>query len=456
MPERVWVVEDDTALRNLLLEVTKDAGYESAGFHSADAALRAIDAGERVDLVITDLMMPGLSGQEFLAQLRTRRSELNVVIITAFGSIESAIELVKAGAYDYLTKPLSTEDLLQAVEAGLVESRARREVARLLQAGAGAPPGFVGASRSMQDLFRLMARVAHSRHPVVISGESGTGKELVARALHQSSGRGAFIPVNCGALPENLLESELFGHEKGAFTGADRSRAGLFEAAQGGTLFLDEIGELPLALQPKLLRALEQGEIRRVGSTEPRRLDVRIIAATNRDLEDEVREGRFRDDLFWRLNVLHLLVPALRERPEDIPLLAQHFLDRAAEEPGSPRLERRLSPEAMAVLRSYPWPGNVRELRNAIEQAATLSPGTQLRPEDLPRRIAEGGRAGTLVTEASQRGLRLRDLERRYILDVLQQAGGNKSRAAEILGLDRKTLYRKLQEYRQEEPDALS
>jgi DNA-binding NtrC family response regulator len=447
MPERIIIVEDDDDLRTFLTEVLEDAGYEGIAFPQADAALREIGGDAAADLVVTDLILPGMRGHELLAELRMRRPELNVIIITAFGSIDSAIEMVKSGAYDYLTKPFSTDDFLLSVRRALADSRLRREVALLTRQPASAPAGFVAASRPMQELFRLLARAAQSRHPVLITGESGTGKELVARAVHATSGRGPFVAVNCAALPENLLESELFGHTQGAFTGADREKPGLFEAAHTGTLFLDEIAELPLALQPKLLRALEYGEIRRVGANAPRNLDVRVIAATNRVLEEEVGANRFREDLFWRLNVLHLHVPPLRERPADIPLLAEHFAALASQNgqaAGSVLL--RISPDAMATLTAYPWPGNVRELRNAIERASTLATSQELRAEDLPARIREAGRAVALVSDASHRQLSLKDLERAYIAEVLRQTGGNKSRAAEILGLDRKTLYRKLEE----------
>jgi DNA-binding NtrC family response regulator len=280
---------------------------------------------------------------------------------------------------------------------------------------------------------------------VLLTGESGTGKELVARGIHRMSGRASFVAINCGALPEHLLESELFGHEKGSFTGAERAKPGLLETAHGGTAFLDEVAELPLSLQPKLLRALEYGEIRRIGATEARALDIRIIAATNRDLEEEVRAGRFREDLFWRLNVIHIHIPPLRERPSDIPLLAEQFLASAAQE--HPNAPKRISAEAMALLTAYPWPGNARELRNAIQRAAVLAAGEELTPEDLPPRIRKAVGLSGLVTGASQRRMSLRDLEREYVLEVLRQVDGNKTRAAEILGLDRKTLYRKLEEY---------
>jgi two-component system response regulator PilR (NtrC family)/two-component system response regulator HydG len=466
MPEQVLVVEDDLELREMLLDALRDAGYASIGFGRAEAALQALARGQPADLVLTDLLMPGMHGQELMTRIRRQRPELNVVIMTAFGSIDSAIDLVKAGAFDYLTKPLAIDDLLLAVERALRESEHRREAATWLRSAAQTIlPGFVGASRPMRALYQLIGKAARSPHPALITGESGTGKELVARALHQASGLGPFVTVNCGALPEALLESELFGHEKGAFTGADRAKDGLFQVADGGTLFLDEIAELSLTLQPKLLRALEQSEIRRVGSTQPRTVNVRLVAATNRDLEQEVKLGRFRDDLFWRLNVLTIHVPPLRERPGDISILAEHFLERAAEEgripartlggedsPTAHSPPRSITLEAMALLAAYPWPGNVRELRNAIHRAATLAPGDRIGPEDLPERVQQAGQAIAYVASASRRQLTLRELERLYIIEVLRQAAGNKSRAAELLGLDRKTLYRKLEEYRSEDP----
>jgi DNA-binding NtrC family response regulator len=446
--ERIVVVEDDRELRSLLVDLLADAGYNPIPFGTADDALHALsDGNAEADLVVTDLILPGMRGQELLREVRQRRPELNVVVITAFGSIDSAIELVKAGAYDYLTKPFGTDELLLIVERALQESHLRREVARLSLTSA-APPGIVAASRQMRELFRTLARIATPGLPVLITGESGTGKDMIAREIHHVSARKAFVAVNCAAIPDNLLESELFGHEKGAFTGADREHVGLFEAAEGGTLFLDEVAELPLALQPKLLRALESGEYRRVGSTRTRTVDVRIVAATHRELEAEVQQGRFREDLFWRLNVLHLVVPPLRERPADIPLLAEHLLEVAAS--GRREAPKRISPQAMAVLTAYTWPGNARELRNVIERAAALTISEEIRPEDLPDRILEGGRTASIVSDAVQRQLSVHELERSYIREILRQTGGNKSRAAEILGLDRKTLYRKLEEYDRE------
>ncbi len=437
MAERIVIVEDDRELREFLGEAVAEAGYEVALHSTADEARAALADHADADLVITDLVLPGMRGHELLHALRALRPELNVIIITAFGAIDSAIELVKAGAYDYLTKPFGTDELLLAIDRALAESRLRREVARSRRASREPPPGFIGASRALQELYAIIDRAAASTLPVVITGESGTGKELVARSLHHASNRRAFVAVNCAALPENLLESELFGHVRGAFSGADRDKPGLFEAADGGTLFLDEVAELPAPLQPKLLRALEAGEVRRVGATTARSFDVRVIAATNRDIEQRVADGAFREDLFWRLNVLRIHVPPLREHPADIPLLAEHFA-----------AGRTIAPDAMALLSAHAWPGNVRELRNAIERAAALSPTGEIHPADLPPRVQDAARTAALVADASRRELPLRDLERAYILDVLRSTGGNKTRAAEILGLDRKTLYRKLEEYR--------
>ena len=434
MSERVVVVEDESGVRVLLEEVLTGAGYHVTGYANAAQALDALSVGEDVDLVITDLRMPGLGGEGLLAELRTRRPEVNVVVITAFGSIESAIEMVKAGAYDYLTKPFGSDELLLTVQRAMDESRLRREVSRLAR-GDGALPGFVGGSRAMRQVTALIARVAPSPLPVLVTGESGTGKELVAQAIHRASGLGPFVAVNCAALPDDLLESELFGHERGAFSGAVKDKPGLFEAADGGVLFLDEIGDLPLPLQPKLLRALENGEIRRVGSTTSRTVKTRVIAATNKDLEAYVREGKFREDLYWRLHVLSVHVPALRERAADIPLLVEHFAGGLT-----------VTAAAMARLTAHPWPGNVRELRNTLERAITLRTGDAIEPGDLPPAMGASAREGLLSAGADQQ-LPLRDVERAYILMVLDRTGGNKSRAAEILGLDRKTLYRKLEEF---------
>jgi len=436
MSDHIVLAEDDRELRSFLTEVLEETGYHVSAFPTAELAIGYLAADSAADLLVTDLMMPGMRGHELLAEVRLRRPEINVITITAFGSIDSAIQLVKNGAYDYLTKPFGTNEFVLAIERALEDSRVRRAAAAAARDASVSIPGFIGVSRPMQELFALIRRAGPSGRSILITGETGTGKELVARALHQTSGRKDFIAVNCSAFPENLLESELFGHEKGAFTGADRVKLGLFEAADRGTLFLDEVCELPVALQPKLLRALESGEVRRVGATANRSVDVRIVAATNRDPDEEVRAGRFREDLLWRINVVHLRVPPLRERTADIPPIAAHFA-------GS----RPITPDAMSLLVGYPWPGNIRELRNALDRATTLASGDAIRPDDLPPRIQGAGNAASIVADASRRRVSLRDLEREYILEILRQVGGNKTRAADILGLDRKTLYRKLDEY---------
>ncbi|MFN9741961.1 MAG: sigma-54 interaction domain-containing protein, partial [Acidobacteriota bacterium] len=314
------------------------------------------------------------------------------------------------------------------------------------------PELIIGASRQMQELFKLINRAARSTSTVLITGESGTGKELVARSIHQMSHReGAFIAVNCAAIPAELMESELFGHTGQAFTGARQARAGLFESADNGTIFLDEIGEMPVALQPKLLRVLQEGTVRRVGHDREREINLRVIAATNRDLEKEVQEGRFREDLYWRLNVIHLHIPPLRERPFDIPLLVEHFLNKIADKSG--QLPFNVTPETLAILTAYQWPGNARELENAIERAVALAEGGNLVPDDLPERVRNQAGTTTLIARGKESRLTLYQLEREYIVETLRMTGKNKSRAAEILGVDRRTLHRKLDEYRAVDPD---
>jgi DNA-binding NtrC family response regulator len=444
--ERILVVEDDGDMRDALGDLLEEAGYRVVLAPDGAAALRHVDGGEEIDLVVTDVRMPGLSGAEILASVRARRAEVHVIVITAFGSVEQAIEMVKAGAFTYLPKPVAASDFLDAVRNALETSAPQRERERLRRRTPTAAARIVGASRPMRELFELMERAARSNSTVLVTGESGTGKELVAKAVHEASERpGLFVPVNCAAIPAELIESELFGHTGGAFTGAKHQRAGLFEAANGGTLFLDEVGEMPLAVQPKVLRALQEGMVRRVGAERERPVDVRLIAATNRDLEAEVREGRFREDLFWRLNVIHLSVPPLRERVADIALLAEHFMAKASASAGRPPLD--IPAETLAILTSYSWPGNVRELENAVERAVALAQGAFLEPEDLPERIRSSGSVAALVARSGERKLTLRELEREYIVETLRRTGGNKSRAAEILGLDRTTLYRRLEEY---------
>lgn len=452
MNERVLIVEDDQDMREMLSEILSDSGYQTLAVLDAADALKMIrDDRAVLDLVITDVRMPGVKGDEILATARACRAETPVLVITAFGTVEHAVEMVRAGAYQYITKPFHMTELLGAVAEALGRTAPLREQARLRREMPSAPRRIIGASRPMRKLLDLIARAAQSNSTVLITGESGTGKELVARAIHDFSGRnGQFVPINCSAIPADLIESELFGHTGQAFTGAKQARAGLFETADRGTIFLDEIGDLPLAVQPKLLRALQEGAIRRVGANAEQIVNVRVVAATNRDLEEDVGEGRFREDLFWRLNVIHIQVPALRERPVDIPLLVDHFINKASELSGRPPLD--VSPETLAILTAYSWPGNVRELENAIERAIALAPGAGLTPNDLPERIRNSGGSAAFIARSSESHLTLREVERDYILETLRKTSGNKTRAAELLGLDRKTLYRKLDEYRDDAP----
>jgi DNA-binding NtrC family response regulator len=437
----VLVVDDDDSLRTTVTEVLSAHGYQAVACRGAEDALERLQS-EGADVVVSDLRMPGMKGEVLLQEVRRNFPAVPVIAVTAFGSVQDAMELTRAGAADYLEKPFRTQALLDALERALRESAVVREQARLTREGGSHLEEMVGTSAPMRALFGRIGRVALSAAPVLVTGESGTGKELVARAVHRASGRSEILAVNCGAIPDQLLESELFGHVKGAFTGAGSDKLGLFHAAHGGTLFLDEIGELPLALQPKLLRAIETGEVRRVGEVRSRRLDVRIVAATHRELEAEVEEGRFREDLYWRLRVLHLEIPPLRERPEDVPALVEGYLQRARA-----RGRRSVSPEAMAVLADYDWPGNVRQLLNTLESVLVFTPGHEIGPDDLPPEIrrATGNRA--VVRSAAERELTLGELERDYIFEVLRRTGGNKTRAAEMLGLPRRTLYRRLDEY---------
>lgn len=456
MSERVLIVEDDADMRELLEEILSDAGFETIPAANGRFALRHVeDQQEQIDLVITDVQMPELKGDELLAKVRESRTESPVIVVTAFGSVENAVEMVKRGAYSYLTKPFATKDLLDVVDAALKQSEAVRAQARLRREIPASNGRIIGASRPMRELLDLINRAGRTSSNILITGESGTGKELVARAVHDASGRNGreFVAVNCAAIPSELVESELFGHTGQAFTGARAARAGLFETADAGTLFLDEIGELPLNVQPKLLRVLQEGTIRRVGDSRERSVDVRLIAATNRDLEKAVANNEFREDLYWRVNVIHLHIPPLRERQFDIPLLVEHFLTKIAGKQNTPSVT--ISPDALALLTAYSWDGNVRELENTIERAAALMRGAVLTIEDLPERIrTTASQTSAILSKAKAKRLTLDQLEREYILEVLRECGGNKSKAAETLGLDRKTLYRKLDEYavREENP----
>jgi DNA-binding NtrC family response regulator len=444
LAERILVVEDDERFRRTLTDVLGAHGYEVL---STPDGLSALDVLQdvNIDLIISDLVMPGMRGEALVAHVTSTFPEIPVVAITAFGSVEDALELTRGGAGDYLTKPFRTRALLMSIDRLLDQTRLRREQARLRRAMGDHLEGIVAASEPMRHLFERIRRVATSPAPVLITGESGTGKELVARAIHRASGKGAFVPVNCAALPVQLLESELFGHARGAFTGADREKKGLLEAADGGTLFLDEIAELPLALQPKLLRAVEAREIRRVGDLEGRAVDVRLLAATHRDLRALAEAGDFREDLFWRLHVLHLDVPPLRERRADIPLLVESFLSGLAAREMAPK--PRLSPSALAALVELPWPGNVRQLFNVLERAVAFADDAEIGLEELPDEVRSAGHGAAFVRAAAGRQLTLAEVERDYVFETLRRTGGNKTRAAELLGIPRRSLYRRLERY---------
>jgi len=446
---RVLIVEDSDDMRDLMKLLLVEAGYETLTAADGREALKYIeDNRQLIDMVITDVQIPEATGHEILAAARAQRGETPVIVITAFGSVEQAVDMVQSGAFQYLTKPFNKKKLLSLVEKALEHSASRRKQARLRRELLSAPPRIIGSSKPMRELFKQIAMTALGPSTVLITGESGTGKELVARAIHDASGRkGAFVPVNCASIPTELIESEFFGHTGGAFTGAKKARPGMFEAADGGTIFLDEIGELPLTMQPKLLRVLQEGKVRRIGADHEHPVKVRVVVATNRDLESEVQMGTFREDLYWRLNVIQLSLPPLRRRPFDIPLLIEHFIAKYAEASDAPPLE--VSAEALAILTAYAWPGNIRELENVIERAVAMTGGAALILDDLPERLRSGDLAAMVLNQARENHMTLRKIEQTYVAVILRRTDGNKSRAAEMLGLDRKTLYRKLEECRE-------
>ena len=450
MPERaetILVVDDDQDMRALLCDELQERGYRIAAASDGREALKKLGE-EDCAVVLTDLRMRGMQGLELLNEVKRDYPGTNVIIMTAFGSVESAIDAMKHGAYDYVTKPIKNEEMALVMEKAVRDARLRREVQQLRRAVREefSFHHILGKSKPMREVFDLIRRVADSQTNVLITGESGTGKELAAKAIHFNSDRrgGPFVPVNCAAIPEALLESELFGHMKGAFTDAKGDKRGLFEEANGGTLFLDEISELPVMLQAKLLRAIQEKEIRRVGSTRAVAVDVRIIAATNLSLTDEGKAKRFREDLYYRLNVIEIRMPPLRERRGGIPLLVDAFLKKCAE--ASRKAGKGIGESALALLMDYPWPGNVRELENVIERAVTLTHGEKVVPEDLPPAIHGSRGDRKVIDEAADRTLPLDEVEKEYILRILDKTGGNKYQAAQILGIDRKTLYRKLGE----------
>jgi two-component system, NtrC family, response regulator AtoC len=434
------VADDDLVARDLLVEVLTREGYRVRAAAGGEECLRLAQS-ESFDLALVDLRMPDLDGLAVLTRLAAFTPPLPTVILTAFATMDTAIEAIRAGAGDYLSKPFRSEEIKMVVRRALEGQRLVRENLRYRQElqERHRPENLVGQSPEMVAIYKLVARVAALDTTVLIHGETGTGKELVARAIHYASPRAArpVVVVDCTALPETLFESELFGHERGAFTGATQARRGLLEAADSSTCFFDEIAELSLPLQAKLLRVLQDHVIRRVGGNEPVPVDVRVIAATNRDLRKRVEEGRFREDLYYRLNVVSIRVPALRERPQDIPLLAQHFVGKYAVAARKP--VTGLARETLARLPHYDWPGNVRELEHAIERAVALASTEFILPEDLPPEVG-GGSPGP--PKLPGRRMTLEELKRWYMDTVLEETGGNKARAAEILGIDRRTLYR--------------
>jgi len=439
--ERILVVEDDATFRSLLKTILAGEGYDVVDVSAAEKALEILRIQE-FDLVVSDLRMPGKSGMELFRETRNFFVPPPFVLLTAYGTIEEAVDAMKEGAADFLTKPLKDPAALRALVRKILDTgRREREYLSLKEVeSAGLPPeNLIFAGKSMEEVRRLVHDVAGTGTTVIICGESGTGKELIARTLHLLSPRRAagFIPVNCAAIPDTLLESELFGHEKGAFTGAVQARRGKFELAQGGTLFLDEIGEMPLALQAKLLRVLQEKSFERVGGSREIRADVRVLAATNRNLENDVRDGLFREDLYYRLQVFPVNLPPLRERQDAIAALTEHFVRHFGRLTGKRR--PAVTPEAMAALQSYQWPGNVRELQNALERAVILA-RSDIAVADLPATLI-----APCVAGKEQGGLKV--LEREAILATLKRTGGNRRRAAEELGLSRRTLQYRLKEY---------
>ena len=449
---RVLIVDDDEEMCQLLAEHLTRESLVTSYATSGEDLLRRLES-EPCDLVVSDLRIgESTEATDLLPDILRLRPRLPVIIITAFGTLDSAVKAMKLGAFDYITKPFPLEALTLAVRRALEHRALEHEVAELRrQLGATSDPGtLLGRSPLIAQLRVMIERVAVSNANILITGESGVGKEVVARMVHRASGRAQepFVPINCAAIPETLLESELFGHTRGAFTGASGERRGLFAEADGGTLFLDEIAEMAPGLQAKLLRVLQDGEVRPLGQSRALRVDVRVIAATNRIPEEEMAEGRMREDLYYRLSVVHLEVPPLRERREDILALAESLMAKAAAEHG--RVTPALTPEVASLLLDYPWPGNVRELDNVMRHALALAQGETIGVEELPPRLRGHREQRSLLGRAASSRLRLADLERLYILEVLKAEGGSRTRAADALGLDRKTLYRKLKSYGQE------
>ena len=449
----VVVVDDDYEMADLVCDVLRQGGYKALSANSGAQALEIVKR-EIPDALISDLRMSGMDGHQLQGELKRLIPDLPIIVITAFGSIQSAVDAMKLGAFDYITKPFGNDQLLLVLSRALENRRLRQEIKRLRGelARSYGLTNIIAANQAMAALLDRLEQVADSNASVLIIGESGTGKDLLARALHFESRRrdAPFVPINCAAIPENLIESELFGYARGAFTDARQSKVGLFQAAADGTLFLDEIGDMPLTLQAKLLRIIEDKRVRPLGATEEIPIDVRIVAATNIDLQNAIAEKKFRSDLYYRLATFTLSVPPLRERPEDIKLLVKHFVLRASAEVGKSVPE--IEPEAMACMIRYRWPGNVRELQNAIQSSVILCRDNRLTIEDLPPRIAGIDKSiGSDINQAVAQRCSLEELDRQYVRMVLASVNGNKTEAAAILQIDRKTLYRKLEELEPEE-----
>lgn len=445
MTKKVLVIDDEAGMRDMLRLVLERGGYEVFEAPDAQSGLKLLE-DEGMPLVLCDIRMPGADGLDFLREFRNRDLSGTVVMMSAYGSIDTAVECLKAGAWDYISKPFKPDEVLLTLAKAEERLRLLREneTLRLSAGKLKTPEEMVFRSQTMQRLMEQVQRLAGVGSPVLVTGETGTGKELVARALHYSGPRkeGPFLAVNCSAIAGNLLESELFGHARGAFTGADRARDGLFLAASGGTLFLDEIGEMPLELQPKLLRVLQESEVRRVGETRPRRIDTRVVVATARDLHAEVEQGRFREDLYYRLAVVELHLPPLRDRLEDVPLLARHFVDRICRREG--RIPPVLTDAVVHRLRDYHWPGNVRELENFLERTLIFCRKEIIDVEDLPwefRRQSRDRSESFSLKKAVPR------LEREYIRKALAATGGNRTRAAELLEISLRALHYKIRDY---------
>ncbi|MCB9653030.1 MAG: sigma-54-dependent Fis family transcriptional regulator [Deltaproteobacteria bacterium] len=453
LSKQVLVIDDDRDMCELLQRGLSKHGFGVEWHLECASALSAL-AEQDFGVVVTDLKLGQASGLSVCERLATHRPNIPVVVITAFGSMESAIAAIRVGAYDFITKPLDVRALALTLERAIQHATLREEVTRLRRQveGVGTTKPLIGDSSPMRVVYDLVDRVSTSDVTVLVTGESGTGKELVARSIHERSERrdGPFVAINCAAVPATLLESELFGHVRGAFTDAKKTRDGLFLEANHGTLLLDEIGEMPIEMQPKLLRAIQERKVRPVGSNTEREFDTRIIASTHRDLELNVAQGRFREDLYYRINVVHIPMPPLRERGHDILLLAQDFVARIARRSGKPNVTG-LSDDCAAKILDYEWPGNVRELENCIERAVTLTRFAEITVEDLPEKIRSLDIPSGFLVEPAGADPRqmpsLEDLERRYIHRVLAAVGGNKTQAAMVLGLDRRTLYRKLDKY---------